>query len=137
MPFCICRLYQPEWYVVNDRIAEPEISSPAVTAADSIPHQEYSRRLKARELEAAQLQRKHLWLGNARIAIFVAILVQCWITGKTGSPSLYWLLVPIAVFVALVVAHRRVMTALNMTKRAVSLYSRGLARMEDRLGRQR
>ena len=132
MPFCICLALQPEWYVVNDRIAEPEISSPAMTAADSIPHQEYSRRLKTRELEAAQLQRKHLWLGNARIAVFVAIFVQCWITGKTGSPSLYWILIPIALFVALVVAHRRVVTALNMTKRAVSLYSRGLARMEDR-----
>ncbi len=132
VPFCICLALQPEWYVVNDRIVEPEISSPAATAAASIPHQEYSRRLKARELEAAQLQRKHLWLGNARIAVFLAILVQCWISGKTGSPSLYWLLVPIAVFVVLVVAHRRVVTALNMTKRAVSVYSRGLARMEDR-----
>jgi MutS-like protein len=131
VPFCICVALQPEWYVVNDRIVEPEISSTAATAAASIPHQEYSRRLKARELEAAHLQRKHLWLGNARIVLFVAILVQCWITGKTGSPSLYWLLVPIALFVGLVIAHRRVVTALNMTKRAVSVYSRGLARMED------
>ncbi len=118
--------------VVNNRIAEPEITSPSATSADSIPHQEYSRRLKARELQAAQLQRKHLWLGNVRIVLFVAILVQCWITGKTGSPSLYWLLVPIALFVVLVVAHRRVVTALNMAKRAVSIYGRGLARMEDR-----
>jgi hypothetical protein len=129
--FCICHALQPEWYVVNDHIVEPEISSPAPAAA-SIHHQEYSRILNARELQAAQLQHKHLWLGNARIALFVAILVQCWITGKTGSPSLYWLLVPIALFVVLVIAHRRVVTALNMTKRAVSVYSRGLARMEDR-----
>jgi hypothetical protein len=132
VPFCICVALQPEWYVVNDRIVEPEISSHAATAADSIPHQEYSRRLKARELQAAQLQRKHLWLGNARIALFIAILVQCWITGKTGSPSLYWLLAPIALFVVLVVAHRRIVTALNMTKRAVSVYGRSLSRMEDR-----
>ncbi|HZE23320.1 MAG TPA: hypothetical protein VE054_04955 [Blattabacteriaceae bacterium] len=93
---------------------------------------EYSERMRERQTAAAQLQRKHLWLGNARIVVFVAILVQCWISGKTGSPSLYWLLVPIAVFVALVVSHRRVVTALDMTKRAVSVYSRGLARMEDR-----
>jgi ABC-type transport system involved in cytochrome c biogenesis ATPase subunit len=117
---------------VNNRIAEPEITPSAATAADSIPHQEYSRRLKARELQTAQLQRKHLWFGNARIILFVAILVQCWITGKTGSPSLYWLLIPITLFVVLVVAHRRVVTALNRMKRAVSIYGRGLARMEDR-----
>jgi hypothetical protein len=132
VPFCICLALQPEWYVVNDRIAEPEISSSAATAADSIPHQEYSRRVKAGELQAAQLQRKHLWLGNARIALFVAIFVQCWITGRTGSPSLYWLLVPISLFIVLVIVHRRVVRVLNRTKRAISVYGRGLARMEDR-----
>jgi hypothetical protein len=132
VPFCICLALQPEWYVVNDRIAEPEISSSAATAADSIPHQEYSRRVKAGELQAAQLQRKHLWLGNARIALFVVIFVQCWITGRTGSPSLYWLLVPISLFIVLVIVHRRVVRVLNMTKRAISVYGRGLARMEDR-----
>jgi hypothetical protein len=92
----------------------------------------YSERMRERQTRAAHLQRKHLWLGNARIAIFVAILVQCWITGKTGSPSVYWLLAPIVLFVGLVILHRRVVQVLNMTKRAISVYSRGLARMEDR-----
>jgi hypothetical protein len=93
---------------------------------------EYSERMRERQTAAAQLQRKHLWLGNARIALFVAILVQCWITGKAGFPAVYWLLAPITLFVVLVIAHRRVVRTLNMTKRAVSVYSRGLARMEDR-----
>lgn len=119
--------------MVNDPIiAEREITSSAVTVANSAPHQEYSRRLKAREAEVAQLQRRHLWLGNARIAVFMAILIQCWITGKTGSPHVYWLLVPIALFVGLVIAHQRVVRAMNMAKRAVAIYRRGLARMEDR-----
>jgi hypothetical protein len=83
-------------------------------------------------MRASQLQRKHLWLGNARIALFVAILIQCWITGKTGSPSFYWLLAPIILFIILIIAHRRVVRALNMTKRAAAIYERGLARMEDR-----
>jgi hypothetical protein len=93
---------------------------------------EYSERMRERQTSAAQLQRKHLWLGNVRIVVFVAIFIQCWISGKTGSPSLYWLLVPIVLFIVLVVIHRRVERALNMTKRAVSVYGRGLARMEDR-----
>jgi hypothetical protein len=130
---CICRLYPPEWYIVNNPVAaEPEVKPSASGAAGSPAHQEYSLRLKARKMRAAQLQRQHLWLGNARIALFILILVQCWITGKTGSPSAYWLLAPIGLFVALAVVHRRVERALNMTKRAVSVYSRGLARMEDR-----
>jgi len=119
--------------VVNDRIiAEQETAPPTGTAAGSVPHQEYSRRRKDCEVQAAQLQRKHLWLGNARIALFIEIFIQCWITGKTGFPSLYWLIVPIVLFILLVVAHRRVMVALSKAKRAVSLYGRGLARMEDR-----
>ena len=97
-----------------------------------MPHHEYSRRLKDRETQAAQLQRKHLWLGNTRIAIFIEIFIQCWITGKTGSPSIYWLLAPIVLFILLVVAHRRVMSALSRARRAVSVYGRGLARMQDR-----
>ncbi len=119
--------------MVNDHIlAERETPPvPAIVTA-SVPHQEYSRRLKDCEMQAAQLQRKHLWLGNARIALFIAIFIQCWITGKTGSPAVYWLLAPIVLFVALAVIHRRVERALNITKRAVSVYGRGLARMEDR-----
>src|SRR5712671_6873318 len=118
---------------MNDHIiAEREITSPAAPAANSAPYQEYSRRLKARQTQAAQLQRKHLWLGNARIAVFIAILIQCWITGKTGSPSAYWLLLPIVLFIVLVIAHRRVVRAMNMSRRAVAIYSRGLARIEDR-----
>jgi hypothetical protein len=133
VPFCICSALPPEWYVVKNPIAaEPEVTPPAGSAPDSASHQEYSRRVKERETQAAQLQRKHLWLGNTRIAVFVMILVQCWITGKTGSPSAYWLLVPILLFIMLVMAHRRIVRDLNMAKRAVAVYARGLTRMEDR-----
>ncbi|HEV8493807.1 MAG TPA: mismatch repair protein [Candidatus Angelobacter sp.] len=116
----------------NPVAAEPEVKPPASGAAASLAHQEYSRRLKSRETQAARLQRKHLWLGNVRIAVFLAILVQCWITGKTGFPSVYWLLVPIAAFIVLVIAHRRVVLGLNSARRAVAVYGRGLARIEDR-----
>jgi hypothetical protein len=112
-------------------VTEPVAEVPA-ESSQTAHKTEYSERMRERQTAAAQLQRKHLWLGNARIALFVAILVQCWITGKTGSPAVYWLLAPITLFVVLVIAHRRVVRMLNMTKRAVSVYSRGLARMEDR-----
>jgi hypothetical protein len=116
---------------VNNPVAI-EIPPPALDAHSSVAHQEYSRRLKDREAQASRLQRKHLWLGNVRIALFLGILVQCWITGKTGFPSVYWLLVPIAAFIALVIAHRRVVAGLNSARRAVAVYGRGLARIEDR-----
>ena len=44
----------------------------------------------------------------------------------------WWLAVPAAGFVALAVVHDRVLTALDRARRAVAVYERGLARVEDR-----
>ena len=118
--------------MMDKAIMTEPVAEVAAESSHASHKTEYSDRMRERQTSATQLQRKHLWLGNVRIAIFVVIFIQCWITGKTGSPSLYWLLIPIALFVVLVIAHRRVVTALNMAKRAVSVYGRGLARMEDR-----
>jgi hypothetical protein len=118
--------------VNNPVAAEPEVKPSAPGVAGPLAHQEYSRRLKDREAQASRLQRKHLWLGNVRIAVFLATLVQCWITGKSGFPSLYWLLLPVTAFIALVIAHRRVVAGLTSARRAVAVYGRGLARIEDR-----
>lgn len=96
------------------------------------PHHEYSLRLNQHQAQVEQLQRRHFWLGNVRIAVFVGIIVLCWITGKTGSPSLYWLLAMVILFIGFVIAHRRVVRAMALAKRAVAVYARGLARMEDR-----
>ncbi|HVG90282.1 MAG TPA: hypothetical protein VNB54_02220, partial [Alphaproteobacteria bacterium] len=62
----------------NPVAASLDVEPSAPGAAGSPAHQEYSRRLKDREAEASRLQHKHLWLGNVRIAVFLAILVQCW-----------------------------------------------------------
>jgi hypothetical protein len=118
--------------VTNPVTSVPDVAAGSASARNSGAHQEYSRRLQQREATAAQLQRKHLWLGNIRVAVFVGILVQCWITGKTGSPTVYWLLAPIALFIGLVTAHRKVVRAMTLARRAVAVYGRGIARIEDR-----
>jgi hypothetical protein len=118
--------------VTNPVTSVPDVAAGSASARNSGAHQEYSRRLQQREATAAQLQRKHLWLGNIRVAVFVGILVQCWITGKTGSPTVYWLLAPIALFIGLVTAHRKVVRAMTLARRAVAAYGRGIARIEDR-----
>src|SRR6476620_8152479 len=93
---------------------------------------EYQRRLQQRELSAVRLQGRHFWLGNARIVVFVGIIVLCWIIGKTGYPSLFWLGALVLLFIGLVVSHRRVVRAMALARRAVAVYARGIARMEDR-----
>jgi hypothetical protein len=96
------------------------------------PKSEYSRRLADLQAQTTQLQRKHLWLGNIRVAVFIAILVLCWITGKYSHPSVYWLLAPIILFIALIRIHRKVVRAMTRAKRAAAFYNRGITRIEDR-----
>src|SRR6185312_2688504 len=107
------------------------------TAADSPnqingPAQEYSRRLKVAEEQSRQLQRRHVWTGNTRVVLFGAILVLCWTIGKSGRPSVYWLIAAIIAFIVLVVLHRRILRAKSIAERASDLYKRGIARIEDR-----
>lgn len=79
----------------------------------------------------AGLQRKHLWLGNTRIAVFVAIVVLSW-ESRNSSLLFYLLLATVVLFIVLVVVHRRVLRAMNTARRAAGIYRRGLARIEDR-----
>jgi hypothetical protein len=92
---------------------------------------EYQRRLRLHESSAAQLNRRHLWLGNIRIAVFVAIVVLAWFS-RSSSLVFYLLLAAIVFFIVLGLVHRRVMREMNRAKRAAAVYLRGLAHMEDR-----
>lgn len=96
------------------------------------PGLEYARRLKLHETRARNLHRRHIWTGNARVLVFAAILVLSWRIGRTGHPSPAWLVAAILCFIILVVLHRRILRAKNLAERAVGMYSRGLARIEDR-----
>jgi hypothetical protein len=96
------------------------------------PDFEYSKRLSEREATVKRLQQKHIWLGNVRIALFVAIAILWWKAGTKGSPYFYWLAAAILVFIGLIVVHRRIVRTMQTAKRAAALYQRGLARIEDR-----
>lgn len=113
------------------REALPQPGSPETDFSGSAAQAEYQRRIQQRESAVAQLQRKHLWLGNLRIAVFVAIVILAWFS-RTGSSIFYLLIAAIILFIALVVIHRRVVRAMNAAKRAAEVYRRGIARMEDR-----
>lgn len=92
---------------------------------------EYQTRLKQHESNAAQLNRRHVLLGNVQIVVFLAILVLAWFS-RASWLCFYLLLGTVAGFVALGVVHRRVMREMSRAKRAAAVYVRGLARIEDR-----
>lgn len=118
--------------LVTDDLAQREVLlNHQAIGPDAPAKLEYERRLQQRESAVAELQRKHLWLGNTRIAVFVAVVVLAWFSRR--SLLIFFLLIAaIILFIALVVIHRRVVGAMNAAKRAAEVYRRGIARMEDR-----
>lgn len=110
-------------------------SSPMADSQDYQPGEpaaEYTRRLELNQRSRDQLQRRHIWIGNARVALFVAIVALCLIIGRTRRPSLYWLLAAVAGFIVLATVHRRVLRGKARCERAIAFYQRGVARLQDR-----
>jgi hypothetical protein len=85
---------------------------------------------RRRVSELEQKQFRHI--GNARLAAgFAAVVVAFFVFGEVWI-SVWWLLLPLAVFAALVIVHARVVERMERSKRAIQFYDRGLARLEDR-----
>jgi hypothetical protein len=96
------------------------------------PEFEYSKRLTQREAEARRLQWRHTWLGNLRVVVFAVIVFFWWKEATRGESYLFWLIASLVIFIGLVLVHRRIVRALQTAKRAVALYLRGQARIQDR-----
>jgi hypothetical protein len=98
----------------------------------SQPHAEYSNRLASRQKTVAAKDAFHNRFGNAKLATVVVALVLLWLALKDEMISTYWLAVPIAIYVALSLAHEFALRALAHARSAVAFYQRGIARLEDR-----
>ena len=96
-----------------------------------MPIAEYSKRKQAREAAAAALDQKHVYLGNAKVAIFIAALLYTFYALGSHPSELLYAILAVA-FVALSVWHEVVMRALTRAQAAVQFYDDGIARIEDR-----
>jgi hypothetical protein len=96
------------------------------------PLAEYQARLEDRRRASQRLDRQFRRIGNARlVAGFAAVVVAFFVFGEVWI-SFWWLLLPLAVFAALVIVHARVVERMERSKRAIQFYERGVARLEDR-----
>ena len=87
--------------------------------------------MEGRRRASEQLNRQFHRIGNARLAAgFAAVVVAFFVFGEVWI-SVWWLLIPLAVFAALVIVHARVVERLQRSKRAIQFYERGLARLGD------
>jgi hypothetical protein len=95
------------------------------------PGLEYTRRAKARRLEAAQLLRRFRKVGILRLALLAIGLVIVWLAfNKTISWG--WVLAPTAPFLVLADVQQRLTQARRRLERAAAIYEQGLARLDNR-----
>jgi len=96
------------------------------------PHAEYSNRLASRQKTVLAKDALHKQFGNAKLATVIVAIALLWLALKDEMISTYWLAVPIAIYIALSVAHEFALRALAHARSAVAFYQRGIARLEDR-----
>jgi MutS domain V len=94
--------------------------------------EEYGRRLAVREAEVGRLAKVHDRIGNARLALGVAVLAVGWAVLFERAFAPAWLLVPTGAFIALVLYHSSVRRMRVSAERAADYYRHGIARIEDR-----
>jgi hypothetical protein len=108
--------------------ATSDDAAPDSIVADS----EYRRRRDVHLAVVERLTQRDRQLSRARLLTFCVAALLGWAALSAKMCSAWWLLVPLAMFVGLVVAHHRVRSASEVAKRIVAFYARGLARVEDR-----
>ena len=80
----------------------------------------------------ATLAKRHDRLASGRLGMAALAAAIGWGAFGQGLWSGWWLAVPAAGFLGLALIHDRVLAALDRARRAVGVYERGLARIEDR-----
>ncbi len=98
----------------------------------SSPRQVYERRAAELRGAADLLDARDRRLSALRLATVLLFLAVAWAVFNPDRLALAWLALPIAIFIALVVAHERCAGQRRRTRRALEFYERGRARLEDR-----
>jgi hypothetical protein len=96
------------------------------------PAEAYRTRLTDRRATVTALARRHDHLASGRLVVATLAAVVGWGAFWMGLWSGWWLTVPALAFLVLAIVHDQVLTSLDRARRAVDVYDRGLARIEDR-----
>ena len=96
------------------------------------PLDEYSQRLKLREQSKVRWDAQSARIETARLSLAALFLILTCTSLARGTPSSLWLLLPTALFLALVVYHQRIRTRRALAERAVTYYCEGLEHLKGR-----
>jgi hypothetical protein len=95
------------------------------------PLSEYSKCVVDRLELVSQKERLHRRIGNLKLVAVAAGLFLVWLSWARDLFSFYWVLIPALGFLALAIAHERVLRARTRAENAATFYRRGIARIED------
>ncbi len=96
------------------------------------PATDYRERLTARESRVKALDVTLSRFGSARLTLAAIIMVAAWLSFGRHTFRAPWLLLGVAAFAVLVIAHQGARRARARAERAADFYRKGLARIEDR-----
>jgi len=103
-----------------------------VTAPAESPMSTYAEGLAAASLDEAIWNRRSRLASNARLVCFLAFLVIGWLAFGTRSLGATWIGLPALAFVALVIAHDRILRREERATRVRRFFEEGIARLEHR-----
>jgi hypothetical protein len=95
------------------------------------PRAIYQHLIQQRQGQVAEMDRRHRTLGYLRLGAATAAVALVWVSLATGSLSIAWVLVPAALFAALLAVHDRLLRITELRRRAVAYFERALARLAD------
>ena len=96
------------------------------------PDDEYRRRIERWSAALAEGVRRHLLVSNLRLAVFAGAALVAWLATFGNRIGVGWLYLPAAAFLALIVAHARILNRNERAERARRLYERGMRRLTGR-----
>jgi hypothetical protein len=96
------------------------------------PTEQYSQRLAEREALLARFDALDARIGAIRLSLGAAFLIVAWLCLGPAGIGRWWLWVPVAAFIAVLVYHQRIRALRAKAQRAVQYYRAGLERIGDR-----
>jgi hypothetical protein len=83
-------------------------------------------------MRVEHFEKVHRRFGNIRLLLVIATLIAAWFSFHRDAFSPWWLLLSLVVFLAIAILHAKVLRQRACAERAVDIYRKGLARIEDR-----
>lgn len=93
------------------------------------PRAEYAGRLSRWDAEISVGDRRHQLLANLRLALVAVVGILIWLVW-TRRVAVEWFAVPLVTFLALAIAHQKVLNTIERARRARRIYERGIARLD-------